>query len=320
MSPLTLQDVAPPRQRFLDDVLAGLRRRPKRLPSKYFYDRTGSELFDRICELDEYYLTRTELAIMRAHAPEMAAALGRGCVLVEYGSGSSRKTRVLLDHLARPAAYVPVDISREHLDASARKLARNYPQVPVHPVCADFTAPFDLPPLPAGRGRVAVYFPGSTVGNFDPQETIDLLAGIAELVGPDGGLLIGVDLRKSVAILEAAYDDRQGVTAAFNLNLLARVNRELGADFELDRFRHRAFFNADESRVEMHLVATEEHEVHVGGELVEFRRGESIHTENSYKYTLDHFAALAGEAGFDVERVWTDDRRLFSVQYLVVRS
>ena len=320
MSQVSLQDAAPPRQQFLHDVLAGLRSRPKRLPSKYFYDRRGSQLFDRICELEEYYLTRTELAIMRAHADEMAGALGERCVLIEYGSGSSRKTRILLDHLTEPAAYVPVDISREHLFRAAARLARKYPALAVHPVCADFTAPFDLPSLDCGCGPRIVYFPGSTIGNFDPRETVELLGRIADLVGLGGGLLIGADLRKPVSILEPAYNDAQGVTAQFNLNLLARINRELGAEFRLDRFRHHAFFNDAESRIEMHLISTADQSVRIDGAVIDFRRGESIHTENSYKYSLDHFRALAAEAGFRVERVWTDPDALFSVQYLSVRS
>jgi dimethylhistidine N-methyltransferase len=300
----------------LREVLAGLARPDKKLPCKYFYDERGSRLFDEICELEEYYLTRCELAILRRDAGEMAGRLGPGCALVEYGSGSSLKTRLLLDRLDRPAAYVPVDISGEHLLRSARRLARAYPDLEVVPVCADFTRPFPLPPLRHPPRRRVVYFSGSTIGNFGPAEATALLAGIARLCGPGGGLLIGVDLKKDRAILEAAYNDRRRVTAAFNLNLLARLNRELGADFDLGGYRHHAFYNAGPGRIEMHLVSLVAQTVHVGGAAFELAAGETICTEYSYKYGLDDFRALAARVGLAVEQVWTDERGLFSVQYL----
>jgi dimethylhistidine N-methyltransferase len=301
---------------FLREVLAGLARPHKQLPCKYFYDERGSRLFDEICDLEEYYLTRCELAILRRHAGEMAVRLGPGCALIEYGSGSSLKTRLLLDRLGRPAAYVPVDISGEHLLRSARRLARAYPGLEVAPVCADFTRPFPLPPLRQEPRRRVVYFSGSTIGNFGPSEAADLLAGIARLCGPGGGLLIGVDLKKDRATLEAAYDDRRGVTAAFNLNLLARINRELGADFELSRFRHHAFYNEGPGRVEMHLVSLGAQTVRVGGAAFDLADGETICTEYSYKYGSDEFRDLAAHAGLSLGRVWTDENGLFSVQYL----
>ena len=245
----------------------------------------------------------------------MAAALGPRCLLVEYGSGSSTKTRLLLEQLEDPAAYVPVDISREHLLRSASALSAGHPRLAVLPVCADFTRPFELPPVPRALRRAA-YFPGSTIGNFAPAEARKFLAHVAEQCGPGGLLLIGVDLRKSRAILEPAYDDAQGVTAEFNRNLLRRINRELGANFDLTAFDHRAFWNAAEGRVEMHLVSRREQAVRIGGRCIAFARGESIHTENSHKYELAGFAALARSAGFEVLRVWTDDARLFSVQLL----
>ena len=313
--PVEICDLAPERASFLADVLAGLAGPRKTLPCKYLYDEAGSALFERICELDEYYPTRTELGILHRHAGAMAAALGPRCLLVEYGSGSSTKTRLLLERLEDPAGYVPVDISREHLLRAAGALSARHPRLRVLPVCADFTRPFELPPVP-GTLRRAAYFPGSTIGNFAPAEARKFLAQVAEQCGPGGMLLIGVDLRKSRAVLEPAYDDAQGVTAEFNRNLLRRINRELGASFDVASFDHRAFWNSAEGRVEMHLVSRREQTVRVGGRSVRFARGESIHTESSHKYELGEFAALARSAGFEVLRVWTDEARLFSVQLL----
>lgn len=313
--PPPLIDLAPGQRALLDDVLAGLSRRPKTLPSKYFYDERGSALFDAICDLPEYYLTRTELQIMTAHAAEMAEVLGPRVVLVELGSGSSVKTPLLLDPLHEPAAYVPVDISREHLSRTAADLDGRYPQLAVLPVCADFTQPFELPATPPRR-CVAAYFPGSTIGNFEPGAARRLLAQIRALVGDDGWLLIGIDLAKAPDIINAAYNDSAGVTARFNLNLLARINRELGADFDLDGFCHRAVYLPQRQRVEMHLVAQRAQTVHVGGRRITFAAGESIHTENSYKYTRDGFARLAANAGFTPRREWRDARGWFAVVLL----
>lgn len=312
-----LRDFAPERDAFLAEALRGLHETPRELPCKYLYDEHGSALFDRICELPEYYPTRTELAIMDAHADAMAAALGPRCLLVEYGSGSSAKTRDLLEHLEDPAAYVPVDISREHLLRSAEELAKIFDRVPVIPVCADFTLPFEVPSPPRPARRRAVYFPGSTIGNFTPARAAELLDGMRRVAGPGGGLLVGVDLRKDPALLERAYDDAQGVTAAFNRNLLTRMNRELGSDFDVAAFQHRAVWNEEDGRVEMHLVAREATEAHLGGETFHFAAGESICTEHSHKYTLEGFAGLGAEAGLRVETVWTDPQELFSVQWLV---
>jgi dimethylhistidine N-methyltransferase len=303
---------------FLDDVLAGLSRRDKHLPCKHFYDERGSQLFEEICELPEYYPTRCELAILQAHAADMADRLGPGCVLIEFGSGSSRKTRLLLDHLAGPVTYVPVDISRDFLLASANRLAGDYPHVSIVPQCADFARPFRLPASLRPEARRVVYFSGSTIGNFGPAEAHRLLRQIARLVGPGGGLLIGVDLKKDRAILEPAYDDAQAVTAAFNLNLLARINRELGADFVLDRFRHRAFYNEPHGRIEMHLVSLESQTVHLAGHCFHLAPGETICTEYSHKYSLVEFASLAQGAGLGVRDVWTDEAGLFSVQFAQV--
>lgn len=302
---------------FLADIIAGLSLRQKSLPSKYFYDERGSALFDHICELEEYYVTRTEMAIMQRHAAEMAQRLGPGCLLIEYGSGSSTKTYPLLDSLPRPAAYAPVDVSREHLLRTAERVARDYPDLTVTPVVADFTSDFPVPDAP-GSTRRAVYFPGSTIGNLIREDAVRLLRRIARVCGPGGVLLVGVDLQKPVEVLERAYNDASGVTAAFNLNLLQRINRELGADFDLRRFRHRAVWNEDASRIEMHLESLTDQAVQVGGESFTFDRGETILTEYSHKYTLEGFREVAGSAGFLPAAVWTDPRQWFSVHYLEV--
>lgn len=298
------------------EVLRGLRSPQKELPCKLFYDRTGSELFEQITALDEYYPTRAELRILRASAADIAARLGPECLLIEYGSGSSTKTRLLLDQLERPAAYLPIDIARDLLEQSAADLAHSYRGLRVMPVCADYGAPLELPdPLPAHRRRIA-YYPGSTIGNFVPEDARRFMARLAETCGEHGGLLIGVDLKKDPLMLHRAYNDALGITAAFNMNILVRLNRELGTNFAIDRFRHYAFYNPVFARVEMHLVSLEEQSVRVSGVDIHFDRGESIWTEASYKYSFREFAALAARAGWHVEQVWTDDRGLFSVQYL----
>jgi dimethylhistidine N-methyltransferase len=306
------------RRAFLHDVTSGLRSTPKRLSCKYFYDRCGSELFDRICLLDEYYLTRAELAVMDQFAAEMGAQIGPGAMLVEYGSGSSVKTRYLLDGLPNPVAYVPVDISGDHLQQTARELARDYPQIEILPVCADFTRDFALPRSLRTASHAAVYFPGSTIGNFMPDEAVALLRRITRLCGTGGGLLIGIDLKKDVATIEAAYNDRLGVTAEFNLNLLRRINRELGADFDVDQFFHQARYNAELGRVEMYLISRQAQRVTLGGEIVEFEPGETICTEHSHKYTVDEFASVAAAAGLTLRREWTTKKREFAVLHFAV--
>jgi len=301
---------------YIDEVIEGLSAPEKTLPCKLFYDERGSGLFDQICELDEYYLTRTENALMTDHAAEMADVIGPACHLIEYGAGSSTKIRSLLDHLHEPAAFVPIDISGEHLVRATDELKASYPEIEINPVVADFTGPFEIP-VPINKpSRNVVYFPGSTIGNFTPAAASDLLKEMANRVGPGGGLLIGVDLDKDPAILHAAYNDRKGVTAAFNLNLLVRLNREAGADFSLSCFTHRANYNADKSRIEMRLYSERRQSAEIAGHRFDFEAGESILTEYSHKYTVESFGVIAGEAGFQTRRVWTDDDGLFSVQYL----
>jgi L-histidine N-alpha-methyltransferase len=312
-----VHDLSPAVARFRADVLRGLRLRHKRLPCKYFYDEIGSRLFDRICELPEYYPTRTELGILRTDAAAMSERLGPDCLVIEYGSGSGTKTRLLLDALERPAGYLPVEIAREHLKRSAAAIAAEHPGLVVLPVCADFTRPFALPPGVPAATRRAVYFPGSTIGNFSPRAAHRLLAGMARVVGRDGAVLVGVDLKKDPKVLEPAYDDAAGVTAAFNRNLLARINRELAGDFRLDHFDHHALYDPTYGRVEMHLVSRRRQTVVVAGERIAFEDGEGILTECSYKYTVRGFQALAAAVGLQPRQVWTDTRRWFSVQFLV---
>lgn len=313
---VNLRDQHPRTADMREEILSGLRTAQKTLPCKYFYDARGSKLFDAICELPEYYLTRTELGIMETQVQDMAASLGADVLLLEPGSGSSLKTRLLLDHLSHPVAYVPVDISRSHLLDAANRLNRLYADLEVLPVCADFNQSFEIPTPRRHASRTIIFFPGSTIGNFEPKAATQLLKRLRRLAGADGGLLIGVDLRKDEAVLENAYDDAAGVTAAFNLNLLRRINCELGSDFNLMRFRHHALYNVSEGRIEMHLVSLDDQVVRVGDEFVRLHADEYIITEYSYKYTLSGFAALASEAGLAVQQVWSDDRRWFSVQYL----
>lgn len=298
------------------EILEGLRERQKRISPKYFYDKRGSALFDEITELPEYYPTRTEIGIMKANIGEMVRLIGPQASLIEFGSGSSLKTRILLENLEEIAAYVPVEISLEHLMDAARRLSRLYPHIEILPVCADFTQPFDLPNPKVMPIRNVVYFPGSTIGNFDPPQAEALLRVMRMEAKEGGALLIGVDLKKDTAILERAYNDAAGVTAAFNLNMLEHINRVHDADFDLDGFQHRAIYNEDKGRIEMHLVSSKRQKVSIAGETITLSEGEHIVTEHSHKYTPEEFAGLAATTGFRVERVWTDAQKLFSVQYL----
>ena len=303
---------------FRSDVLVGLSGDPKTLPCKYLYDQHGSELFDQICDLPEYYVTRTELGILRESLDEICDELGDSVVLIEPGAGSGLKTELLLEH-ASLAAYAPIDISGDYLGEVAERLGMTYPALEILPIAGDFTEPIAFPQRPGLRGCDRVlFFPGSTIGNFTPDAATGLLREWTRLVGQGGRLLIGVDLEKDAATLEAAYDDAAGVTAAFNRNLLSRINDSLDGTFDLDAFTHRAVYNRELARVEMHLVSSREQTVAIDGERFTFAAGESIHTENSHKYSLDRFAAIAAAAGWTVDRVWTDADRLFSVQLLSV--
>jgi dimethylhistidine N-methyltransferase len=298
------------------DILRGLTARQKRISAKYFYDERGSKLFDRICGLEEYYITRTELDLMQRHLAEIATLVGPRAAVVELGAGSSTKVRLLLDHLHDPAAYVPVDISRDYLLAQAQELAADYPHVHIEPVVADFTRPFRLPELPLVPERNLFFFPGSTIGNFSRARAHELLTFMAAEAKHDGALLIGVDLRKDPAILHAAYNDEAGVTAEFNLNVLARLNRELDADFRLRDFEHCAIYDETQSRIQMRLVSTRRQTVNVADVRVTFDEGEHIVTEHSHKYSVGEFRGLARSAGLSTERTWIDERALFSIHYL----
>jgi dimethylhistidine N-methyltransferase len=315
-----VRDFAPETQNFAEEVLDGLRKPVRELPCKYFYDERGSDLFEEITRLEEYYPTRTEVGILRENIDEVVACVGSEAMLIEYGSGSSRKTTILLDHLPDLAAYVPIDISSEHLAESARRIANRYPRLDVLPVAADYNdSSFKIPSTANHVSHRVVYYPGSTIGNFHPADAVAFLARIRNVVGTGGGLVLGVDLKKDPAVLHRAYNDSAGVTAEFNLNILRRINRELDGDFRLDRWRHRAIYNGEAGRIELHLVSLEDQEVQVDGETFEFDAGETIWTESSYKYSVDEFAEIAGKAGFDVTSVWTDADDLFSVQYLTSR-
>ena len=314
-----LHDFHPELGDFRQEVCAGLSREPKQIPPKFFYDKRGSELFEEICNLEEYYPTRTETEILTQRAPDIAARLGPRSRLIEYGSGNSRKVRILLDAMQGRLSYVAIDISKQHLMDSASELAAAYPELEVIAVCADYSKPFPLPnPRRYAVDQSAVFFPGSTIGNFSPEQALEFLRNTAELVGAGGSLLIGVDLKKDPARLDAAYNDTRGVTAEFNLNLLTRMNRELDTDFDVSAFRHQAFYDVGRGRVEMHLVSLKDQTVGLNGSRIRFREGETIHTENSYKFSIEEFHGLATQAGFEPVEVWTDPDRLFSLHYLTV--
>jgi dimethylhistidine N-methyltransferase len=312
-------DLAPGVEGVRGAVLDGLARTPKELPAWLFYDAAGSKLFERICEQPEYYPTRTELGIFRTHGREIAEALGEGCCLIELGSGSNRKARTLLQVLLRPEGYVAIDVSGDQLRCAVRELAAEFPLIPMTGIVGDYGGARELPLGDATQARRVAFFPGSTIGNMHPHEARDFLAPwAARLAG--GGMLVGVDLVKPEAVLHAAYNDAAGVTAAFNRNVLRRANRELGADFLPERFAHDAFWHEGPSRIEMHLVSRGRQRVVVGGRAFDFRDGESIHTENSYKYTVEGFRALARDAGFVPGPCWTDPQGWFSVHFLAAPS
>jgi dimethylhistidine N-methyltransferase len=309
-------DLAPGEDSFRDAVLAGLWASPKSLPCKFFYDARGSALFEAICEVPEYYLTRTELAILETYAGAIAARIGPNCRLVELGSGASRKVRLLLNALEAPLAYIPVDISRDHLRDAAAGLAADFPELEVVAVCADYTRPFELPKIAGPAGKQVGFFPGSTIGNFEPEAVVAFLSHCGRLLGPGAEMLIGADVKKDKRILDAAYNDAEGLNAAFNLNLLHRIGKELDSDIAIDDFAHVAFYNPDEGRVELYIRSLKAQSAVIAGRRFSFAAGEMIHTENSYKYAIDEFRALAARAGFQALDTWTDADNRFSVHYL----
>lgn len=316
---VTVLDVEPVNADFLAEVLAGLSSSSRSLPCKFFYDERGADLFQNICELPEYYITRTETELLRRYGSEMAESIGANAELIGFGTGAGIKTRMLLEHLENPIAYVPVDISKQRLIDSAVELSHAMPALEILPVCGDYLQELQLPKPLRKPDHVAVIFPGSTIGNLEPKVAQDFLRRVCHLCGRSGGLIIGIDLQKSREVLEAAYNDSAGVTAEFNLNLLVRANRELGADFAIPLWRHQAIYNERKGRIEMHLISEADQTVHLGGRKFTFARDEKIITEFSYKYTLDGFARLASSAGFrDAARVWTDPQQLFAVFHFAV--
>ena len=302
---------------FLEEVLNGLSQSQATISPKFFYDETGSKLFDQICHLPEYYPTRTEASILNTHAQQISDIIGKGCQLIEPGSGSSQKVRYLLDSL-KPDTYIPMDISGDYIIQVSEYLTKEFPWLNIHAACIDFTKPLDLSFCPSNEHKVA-FFPGSSIGNFEPQQAQVFLSHIADTVGRDGGILIGVDLKKDASILNAAYNDSQGITAQFNKNLLSRINNELGADFNVEQFTHRAFYNNQLGRIEMHIVSLCKQTVTIDSTKFTFEIDDSIHTENSYKYSIEEFQELAKNSGFEAIEVWSDSKNLFSVHYLKVK-
>ena len=307
-----------PTEVFYQDVISGLSAKQKSIPSKYLYDEFGSSLFDDICELEEYYLTRTEQSIIQENAALISEQLDRNIVLVELGSGSSTKTRTLLDALVDPVAYVPVDISETHLLDTAKQLRVAYPNLEVLPVVADFTEPFEIPTPERAYTHIALFFPGSTIGNFESDDASNLLGQMAKMLGKHGGLLIGIDLQKDESQVLAAYNDAKGVTSRFSLNLLARINRELDGDFNQENFRHKAVYNSVKHRVDISIQSLKAQTVSVRDHKFEFEAEEEILTEYSHKYTVEGFAKMAGEHGFSLHQHWTDEHKLFGLLHLVL--
>jgi dimethylhistidine N-methyltransferase len=316
----TSSAVAAAKENFREEVLRGLAKSPRQLPCKYFYDERGARLFQQICDLPEYYITRTEIEILRLHGADMAKALGSQIELIGLGTGAGTKTRILLEELHDPLVYVPIDISKEQLENSCARFQEMFPRLQILPVCADYLEPLELPLPRHVSSRSVVYFPGSTIGNYESEAASEFLARLVELAGDGGGLLIGVDLQKDRHVLERAYNDSAGVTAQFNKNLLARINRELAADFDLNNWRHHAIYNSTEGRIEIYLISDKEQVAHIGTHEFQFRAGEEILTEYSYKHTIPGFIDLARQAGFEFAQVWTDDARWFGVFYFTVAN
>lgn len=309
-------DFEPKLESFREEIISGLNKNPKEIHCKFFYDEVGSQLFSQICELPEYYPTRTEIGILIAKGDAISKHIGDQSMIIEYGSGGSRKIRLLLNSLNQPRAYISIDISKEHLFASVNQLAQDYPNLEIVAVCADYTQPLEIPCLSGEeQGKRVIFFPGSTIGNFNYDEAKKFLTNAVQTLS-HGGMLIGVDLKKEINILNDAYNDSAQITAAFNLNLLTRINRELAGNFDLDQFAHKAFYNEAKGRIEMHLVSLKDQTVVIDGLPFHFAVNETIHTENSYKYTIAEFQELARSAGFTPISVWTDERSLFSVHYL----
>ena len=311
-------DLEPANEDFLAEVIEGLSHSPRSLPCKFFYDERGAQLFLKICELPEYYITRIETELLRRHGSEMAESIGANAELIGFGTGAGMKARMLLAHLETPIAYVPVDISKQRLTDSTAELSRAMPGLDILPVCGDYLQPLRLPRSRRKPDHIAVYFPGSTIGNLEPEVAADFLRRVCRLCGKSGGMIIGVDLQKDRAVLEAAYNDSAGVTAEFNLNILARANRELGTNFDLSLWRHKAIYNEQQGRIEMHLISEADQVVYVGNEEFRFSRDEKIITEFSYKYTQAGFVRLAVSAGFRLARVWTDPKQWFAVFHFTV--
>ncbi|TFG76534.1 MAG: L-histidine N(alpha)-methyltransferase [Thermodesulfobacteriales bacterium] len=313
-----LKKFEPEIENLLEEILEGLNKPQKELPSKLFYDKKGSSLFDEICDLDEYYLTRTETSIMIENIEDICSILGNNSLLIELGSGSSKKTRLLLSGLQSPAGYAPIDISEEHLISSVNILAHDYPNLKILPVSADYTQPFSLPKFDFIYSKKVVYYPGSTIGNFEPDYASQFLNSIGHRLGKRTGLLIGLDLKKDKKILEDAYNDNKGITAEFNLNVLVRLNSELDTDFNIEEWKHCAFYNSKEGRIEMHLESLSNQDVQVNGDIVTFRKEETILTEYSYKYSIDDFKNLISES-YNLEKVWTDEDSKFGILYFTVK-
>ena len=316
---IAVLDLAPANEEFREQLLSGLAQKPAVLPSKFFYDEAGAALFSQICELEEYYITRTEMQMLHDFGGDISRAVGDGVELIGLGTGLGTKTAILLAKLERPVAYVPVDISKEQLIQSTGAFSRRFPKLEILPVCADYLQPFDLPTPMRVPSRKIVYFPGSTIGNLDPADALGFLEKITVMAGAGGGLLMGVDLKKSKAILERAYNDSPGVTAEFNLNLLRRANRELDADFNEEQWQHRAIYNSKAGRIEMHLISRIDQSVRVAGHVFRFARGEHIITEFSYKYSPPEMIELAGRAGLHFENVWIDSKGLFGLFFFTVK-
>ncbi|MGH7885787.1 MAG: L-histidine N(alpha)-methyltransferase [Thermodesulfobacteriota bacterium] len=306
------KNYTPQQESIIEEIIDSLSKVQKSLPCKFFYDERGSDLFEQIVDLDEYYLARTEISIMNDNIGEISELIGESCILIEPGSGSANKIKILLENLKTPSAYIPIDISETYVKDSTHNLSKYYPALKIVPIIADYTSDFKLPEFNFNYNKLVVYYPGSTIGNFSPDEARDFLKKIAHMTGKNNYLLIGVDLKKEKDTLERAYNDAKGITEKFNINILSNLNNLIESDFITDRWSHKAFFNEDESRVEMHLVSKENQTVKLNGYAVDFHKGETIHTENSYKYGIDEFCNLVSKE-YKLNKFWTDKKKNFAV-------